>query len=210
MPGDDPDRPQYATTKVFIRAGCSNGNRPLEPEEVVTLDKAEADPLLRKLGDLLTVTDEPATRPLVFSSQHEADMTSMDYNPATAGRAEEAKAAMKKIAEEMADGTYEQTPMPDMAELQASLDEREQAIIQREIELGIRTAPVTSYPTPEQTELETQLDADLQDYEPSPDNAVTRESIEEERKKAKAEAKTEAKTETKANPQTRRRRARSA
>lgn len=165
-----------ATTKVFIRPGSEQrkGCRPLEPGEIVHLDKKEAQSLLEALPNHVEMTFEPPTRPLYYNSQYEAEITSMNFNAVTAGRADEAKAAMNKMREDMASGAYDDnspsrtmTPEERIAELEAEL-------------AAVRNA--------QNSELEERLDADLEDYTPNPDNIHNRESIHGEIAQAQRDA----------------------
>jgi len=142
--------PRPATYKVFLRSGAEmrEGCRPLEPGEVVALDDDEARALLQHLPFELEVTMDPPTRPLFFRNSDEAQLTSQFYNPATAGRAEQAKAAMKQAMED-ANAPENQKRIEEINALEA----REAAIRQKEIELGLR---------PDPDALEKSLDAELE------------------------------------------------
>lgn len=158
-----------ATTKVFLRSGSEKkrGCRPLEPGEVVALDDAEAKTLLEVMPNYLEVTFEKPTRPLYFSSQSEAELTSASFNPSTYGRADEAKKAMEAV----------KTAMDIQAAKEQELAEREAAIARRELQLDL--IDDNTEPT-----VEDQLDADLEGYVPDANNAVSRDGLSRERAKA--------------------------
>ena len=159
--------PRPATTKVFLRSGAEmrSGCRPLEPGEVVALEDDEAQALLAHLPYELEMTLDPPTRPLFFKNADEAQLTSQFYNPATAGRAEQAKEAMKRAMAE-ANAPENQKRIEEINALAA----REEAIRRREIELGL-------IPDPEA--VEKQLDDELEsEGVVASDNVMTPEELE--------------------------------
>lgn len=160
-PANPGGEPRAVTTRFWIRGNVDvrAGARPLEPNEVVALDAVEARIILAKRPYELEQTFDPPTRPLFFRNQDEADMTSQSFNPATAGRAEEAKVAMKAAMEEA------NTPEAKAeAQRLLGIEEREEAVRQREIELGLIENP---------NELEDRLEEDLEGYVPANNTVIT-------------------------------------
>ena len=152
--------PRAVTTKVFLREvqGADGYCRPLEPGEVVALEDDEARHALASLPYELEMTMNDATRPLYFRNADEAAMTSEFFNPNSAGRAEQAKQAMANMMEDAA--KPENIALVEQAN---ELAAREQAIRDREIELGIIEDP---------SAMEDTLDKELEDYEPSNNTLV--------------------------------------
>lgn len=152
-------QPTPATTKVFLRGheDVLKGARPLEPGEIVALDKDEAMQLLAHCPLEVEMTLEDPTRPLFFRNRHEAEITSQFYNPSSAGRAEDAKKAMARMLEDAQN--EDNTAVMDVIN---DLDDREAKIRAREIELGLRE------PEPgEDDELMGSIDKELDDYQAS-------------------------------------------
>ena len=162
----------HATTKVCLVAGNRRA-RYLEPGDVVALNRELAQDILSKIPGYVELTAEPANRPLYYATVNDAEMTSQSYNPITAGRAEEAKAAMARIQEEINQGALNAPGEVDLATRKAQLDARE-------AELNAREAQLKAQQLVDSDTLEAQLDADLEDYKPDPNNAHSREAIKQE------------------------------
>lgn len=167
--------PRSVTTKVFlVEQKMIEGvgfPRALEPGDVVALKDEVAMEYLKKLPFELEMTAEEPTRPLYFENRDIAHQTSRNFNPRSAGRAEEAKAAMAKVLAE-AQAPEAQAELKRVQEL----DAREAALVEREKALGLMG------PTPEEL-----LDAELADT-PAANNALSPEDMRRIKAAAELEA----------------------
>lgn len=168
--------PRAVTDKVFLvqqrKVEALGYPRTLEPGDVVALSDEEAQTALRRLPHELEITLDAPTRPLYYPSADEALMTSARFNPTSAGRAEQAKAAMAAELE----AAQAPAAQARLAEVQA-MEERLAAIERREIELGLRPDPNAP----------TELDAELESV-PATNNAAAPDDLKQAVEEAAAAA----------------------